>query len=864
MTTVWKQRLLGLLMALVAIDARATSGDHNRAVALVAKMSLQEKVSQMQSSAPAIPRLGVPAYDWWNEGLHGSARDGLATVFPQAIGLAASWNPALLHQVGETVSTEARARFNAVGAGHDHRRYEGLTIWSPNINIFRDPRWGRGQETYGEDPYLTGQLAIGFIHGIQGDDPQHPRAIATPKHFVVHSGPESGRHGFDIDVSPHDLEATYLPAFRMAITEGHAGSLMCAYNALHGTPVCADDALLTDLLRTDWGFDGYVVSDCDAIDDMTNFHHFRSDNAQSSAAAVQAGTDLDCGNAYAGLVQAAQGGHVKESELDSALIRLFTARYRLGEMTANDTNPYAAIGVDQINSAASRRLALQAALESMVLLKNAHHMLPLRDGLHLAVIGPNADTIETLEANYHGTSHAVITPLQGLRERFGADHVSYAQGAPIASGVPLPIPESALRHGANAGLLGEYFDTPDFRGTPKITRIDRSVDFDWDHVSPAENLHDHYAVRWSGELVPPGAGDYMLAVHIDRCFDCAGHDPVHLYVDGKPVIVDVGDDSHMKVDLHFDDTRPRALRLELVHSGEDQGVRLQWLAPAEAQLAQAGEVAQHADAIVAFVGLSPDVEGEELSIDIPGFSGGDRTDIALPAAQRALLERVAASGKPLVVVLMSGSAVAMNWAQEHADAIVDAWYPGEEGGRAIARTLAGDENPAGRLPVTFYRATTDLPPFVSYAMDGRTYRYFTGTPLYPFGFGLSYTHFSYADASLSTARLQAGQSLTVSAVVRNDGDRVGDEVVQVYLDSPATAQAPRHALTDFRRVHLAAGESRRIVFALSPRQLSSVDEDGHRAVEAGRYRVFLGGGQPGDAPGIGGDFMIIGRIALPR
>ena len=862
-------RALLWVMGGVTFGAHAFPGEsdgHAQAAALVAKMTLAEKISQTQSGAPAIPRLGVAAYDWWSEGLHGIARNGYATVFPQAIGLAASWDTDLLGQVGTTVSTEARAKFNAAGQGHDHARYQGLTIWSPNINIFRDPRWGRGQETYGEDPYLTGQLAVGFIRGMQGDDPDHPRVIATPKHFAVHSGPESGRHGFDIDVSPYDFEATYSPAFRAAITEGRPGSVMCAYNALHGTPVCADDMLLNTRLRHDWGFEGYVVSDCDAVDDMTKFHYFKPDNAQSSAAAIRAGTDLDCGDAYAHLFDAVHKGYVNESVVDTALTRLFAARYRLGEWGAKGGDPYAGIGLDQVDSPAHRQLALQAALESIVLLKNAHGTLPLRDGMRLAVIGPNADTLETLEANYHGTSRAPITPLQGLRQRFGAQHISYAQGSPLAEGVPVPIPESALRttsHG-DAGLLGEYFDNLDFSGVPRLTRTDRVINFDWDHVAPADGMRaDRYAVRWSGELVPPGPGDYTLVVHVDRCFDCAGHDPVRLFIDGHQLISDDGTDKQMQATLHFADTHAHALRLELVHGGQDQGVRLQWLAPAQAQLVEAKAAVQRADAVVAFVGLSPDVEGEELKIDVPGFNGGDRTDIALPALQRNLLEQAAASGKPLVVVLMSGSAVALNWAKDHADAILVAWYPGEMGGRAIAQTLAGDDNPAGRLPVTFYRSTNDLPPFVSYDMAGRTYRYFAGTPLYPFGHGLSYTHFAYSELKLSSTELQAGASLTADVTVRNDGGRAGDEVVQVYQDAPYSAQAPRHALAGFRRVHLAAGESRRVSFELTPRQLSKVDASGNRSVDAGRYRLFVGGGQPGDSDGVAAAFVIKGHEAIP-
>ncbi|MFK2929883.1 glycoside hydrolase family 3 C-terminal domain-containing protein [Dyella agri] len=825
-------------------------------------MALAEKVSQLQNDAPAIPRLGIPAYDWWNEGLHGHARDGYATVFPQAIGLAASWDAPLLQAVGTTVSVEARARFNATGAGHAHARYQGLSIWSPNINIDRDPRWGRGQETYGEDPFLTGSLAVAFVRGVQGDDPQHPRAIATPKHFVAHSGPETGRDSFDAKVSPHDLEDTYLPAFRAAVAEGGAGSLMCSYNALDGVPMCANASLLETRLRKDWGFQGYVVSDCDAVGDISSFHHYRPDDTQAAVAALRAGTDLDCGHTYASLAAAVHQGALPESALDAALVRLFAARYRLGELGGDDT--YARLGADDIDNDAHRKLALRAAQESLVLLKNAPGTLPLRGGLRLAVIGPDADTLETLEANYHGTARAPVTPLQGLRTRFGAGSVSYAQGAPVAAGVPVPVPETALRTLDGAvGLHGAYYANADFAGAARLARIDRMIDFDWDRAAPADGLDaDHYAVRWSGELVPPGAGDYVLAVHVDRCFDCATHDAVRLFVDGKPVLADDGDDTHVQAKLHFADDKPHALRVELVHRSRDGGVRLQWLAPPAAQLAEADRAMRAADAVVAFVGLSPDVEGEALQVEVPGFAGGDRTTLDLPAPQRALLERAAASGKPLVVVLMSGGAVGLDWAKQHADAILAAWYPGQAGGTAIAQTLAGDVNPGGRLPVTFYRSARDLPPFTSYAMAGRTYRYFRGTPLYPFGHGLSYTRFTYAAPSVSTRALRAGDTLQVSVELRNAGARAGDEVAQVYLDAPPSPLAPRHTLVGFRRVHLAPGESRRVSFVLSPRQLSSVDAAGKRAVEPGRYLVFIGGGQPGDAAGVASTFTIDGKEVL--
>ncbi|MBB6251162.1 glycoside hydrolase family 3 protein [Nitrospirillum iridis] len=858
--------LAGVALLSLAPAAGAQTADSD---ALVSRMTLAEKVGQIQSAAPAIPRLGLPSYEWWNEGLHGVARAGYATVFPQAIGLAATWDADVLRRVGDTVSTEARAKYNAGGgAKADHDRYQGLTIWSPNINIFRDPRWGRGQETYGEDPYLTGRLGVAFIQGIQGPDPAHPKAIATAKHFVVHSGPEAGRHAFDVDVAPHDLEATYLPAFRAAVTEGQVGSIMCAYNALHGTPVCADPELLNGRLRRDWGFKGYVVSDCDAVDDMTRFHHYRPDNAASAAAALLAGTDLNCGGggryAYADLGAAVSQRLVTEGAVDQAARRVMAARARLGAFAATD--PYADIGTERIDDPAARALALEAARKSIVLLKNRNNALPLAPGVNLAVVGPNADALGVLEANYHGTMVEAYTPLAALRMAPGVGTVRYAQGSTLADGVPVLVPETALRTGAGSGaepgLTGDYFDNTDFSGEPRLTRTDRTVDFDWDKVPPVPGMDaGRYAVRWTGLLVPPGAGDYTLAVRVDRCFDCAGHDAIRLYLDGRLVLDDpgTGKDGDLTVRLHAEGTAPHRLRLELVHSGQDQGVRLQWLAPADVQRVEAVAATRGADAIVAFVGLSPDLEGEELGIAVPGFDGGDRTDIDLPQPQRQLLEALAATGKPLVVVLMSGSAVALNWAQDHADAILAAWYPGERGGRAIAETLTGANNPSGRLPVTFYRSVRDLPPFVDYAMTGRTYRYFQGTPLYPFGFGLSYTRFTYDDLTLSAEALPAGQPLTATAMVRNVGDRGGEEVVQLYVTPPSTPLAPRRQLVGFQRVRLEPGESKRVTFQVQPRDISAVDAAGNRAVEAGRYRIFVGGGQPDFTAGMEKSLDVQGR-----
>lgn len=848
------------LMAAPAATPAAPDQATEQAGRFVSQMTPAEKIAQLQSAAPAIPRLKVPAYDWWSEGLHGLARDGEATVFPQAIGLAASWDPDLLHAVGDVVATQAREKFLATGLHEDHGRYNGLTIWSPNINIFRDPRWGRGQETYGEDPHLTATLGVAFIKGLQGDDPDHPAVIATPKHFAVHSGPEPGRHGFDVDVSPHDLEDTYLPAFRAAIVDARAGSIMCAYNAIHGVPACALPWLLGERLRGDWGFKGFIVTDCDAVDDMTKFHHYGKDNAGSSASALHAGTDLNCGTAYDGLRTALADGRISEHDLDVAVTRLFAARYRLGMFDTSMAKP-------RVDPAAQSALALRAAGESIVLLKNRAGTLPFKPRMRIAVIGPNADTLSVLEANYHGTARQPVTPLDGMRQQFGAQRVVYAQGATLAEGVPVPIPATALRAGQGSGapgLKGEYFRGGKLSGKPSVTRVDAKVDMDTDHVPPAKDLDPAgYAVRWTGQLLPPGPGDYSLSVRIDRCFDCRGHDPVHLYLDGRLIVATEGDKETSAAKVHLDGTRPHDLRLEWQHSGEDQGIHLQWIAPAEAQLAEAKRAADDADVVVAFVGLSPDVEGEELKVDVPGFLGGDRTDIGLPSTQRKLLETVAANGKPLVVVLMSGSAVAMTWAKDHADAILAAWYPGEQGGTAIAQTLAGVMNPAGRLPVTFYRDARDLPPFIDYGMKGRTYRYFDGEPLYAFGDGLGYTSFAYDAPVLSTARVKAGDPLDISVDVRNTGARSGDEVVQVYLAYPGMAGAPRRALVGFQRISLAAGEQRAVRFHLDARVLSLVDADGVRAVREGRYELFAGGHQPA-AGQVPVTFTITGHADVPR
>lgn len=849
---------MSALLLLLAAGAAQPDAD---IAARIAAMSDAEKAAQLQSTVTASSP-DLPAYDYWNEALHGLARNGVATVFPQAIGLAATWDAPLLERIGTVVSTEARAKYNAL-PGKDRRRYQGLTIWSPNINIFRDPRWGRGQETYGEDPVLTGTLATAYVRGLQGPDLDHPRVIATPKHLVAHSGPEAGRDSFNVQSSAYDMEATYLPAFRRALTEGKALSVMCSYNSVHGVPVCGADWLLNQRVRKDWGFDGLVVSDCDAIGNINHYQRYRQTNAAASAAAINAGMDLNCGRTYAALPEALAQGLTTREVVDRALARTFAARRKLGD-AFGATSPWATIPANTVDTAEHRALALEAARKSLVLLKN-NGVLPLRKGARIAVVGPNADSLDTLEANYHGTAAQPVTPLDGFAARY---RMSYAQGASLAEGVPVVIPRTAF----GAGLKAEFFADPALAGAPLTVRTDARVDFDWNRTSPAAGIPaERYGVRWTGTIAPEGPGEHLLRVDVPRCFDCSGHDAVRLWIDGKQIIADTGDNNAVEARVTFADTRPREIRLELSHASEDEGIRLTWVAPPAAQRERAVAAARDADAVIAFVGLSPAVEGEALQIEVPGFSGGDRTDIALPRAQQDLLEALKATGKPLVVVLLSGSAVAMPWVKENADAVVAAWYPGQSGGTAIADLVDGTLNPSGRLPVTFYARTRDLPAFVDYNMRERTYRYFHGTPLWSFGEGLSYTSFAYGKAS-APARIKAGETLTATVSLANVGARGGEEVAQAYLVPPEHLRTIgefndpvlRHSLVAYRRAALAKGETTRLSFTLDPRSLSTVDRDGVRAVRPGTYRLFIGGGQPGAASGAEISFTIEGTLELPK
>jgi len=760
-----------------------------RVADLLGRLTLEEKAAQLGNAAPAIDRLGIPGYDWWSEALHGVARAGRATVFPQAIGLAATWDTDLILRVATAISLEARAKYNESARRGGTGIYEGLTFFSPNINLFRDPRWGRGMETYGEDPWLTGRMAVAFVRGMQGDDPRYLRTVATAKHYAVHSGPEPDRHRFDAVVSERDLRETYLPAFEAAVREGGALSVMCAYNRVFGDPACASDRLLRDVLRGEWRFQGYVVSDCWAITDFHQGHRVAADEVESAALSLRAGTDLACGPEYASLVAAVRRGLVREADVDTALARLLRARFRLGLFDPPARVPFSSIAPDVNDSPTHRDLALETARKSIVLLKNDGPVLPLGSGIRsIAVIGPNADDVDVLLGNYNGTPSDPVTPLAGIR-RAAAERgatVTWTRGSDVAEGVPSlePVPASAL-----TGLTARYFGNHDFNGEPLAVRAEPRLDHQWWREPPLPGMPaDSFSVRWTGALAPPVTGRYALGLR------AAGG--VRLFLDDS-LIVQFSDRHVVLTQSAWVELRAgasRDLRVEFFDRRADASVQLVWAAPVTDLLDRAVAAARRADVALLFLGLSPRLEGEEMPVDVPGFAGGDRVAIDLPPPQQQLLEAVVGTGTPTVLVLLSGSALAVPWAAANVPAILQAWYPGQAAGHAIADILFGAASPGGRLPVTFYGSVEDLPPFADYRMEGRTYRWFRGRALFPFGHGLSYARFRYRDLRVPP-RAFAGDSIEVSVEVENAGLMAADEVVQLYVsDVEASVPVPIRAL----------------------------------------------------------------------
>jgi len=851
-----------------AVQAGGARADGEaRARALVARMSMDEKIGQLLNVAPALPRLGIPAYNWWTESLHGAIGPVPTTNFPEPIGLAASFDAPLVHQVAAAISVEVRA-LHTLGrrTGRLGRIGTGLNTWSPNINIFRDPRWGRGQETYGEDPHLTAALGVAYIQGMQGPDPDLPHVVATPKHFAVHSGPESTRHAANVVVSRRDLEDTYLPAFRAAIVDGGAGSVMCAYNRVNGQPACGSELLMQDTLRGAWGFKGYVVSDCDAVTDISEHHKYAPDPAAAVAVALKAGTDNECSTRTLGEPQdlgaryreALQRGLIGVDDIDRALVRLFSARYRNGDLAGLARPGGKAVPVEAIGTAAHQALALQAATKSLVLLKN-DGVLPLKPGLRLAVVGPLADATRVLRGNYSSTISAPpVSVVEGLRRVLPRAQVRLVHGgASITDGDP--VPAAALRTpDGKPGLRAEYFSSTDgkFHGGPAVTRIEPGLE---SHALELEAVTDHSKVVWSGYLLAPESGTYRLGVTGVKG---------ELTVAGKPAV---------QASAYSQWGEPLKLGKVRLEKGQRYPLRFQtetgatgvpglfWKRISDDAEAEFRAGTADADVIVAVVGLTSDLEGEEMAVKVEGFSGGDKTSLDLSADQRRLLERAEALGKPLVVVLMNGSAIDLSWAKDKAAAILEAWYPGQSGGLAVANVLTGKSDPGGRLPLTFYRGLADLPPFEDYAMEGRTYRYYAGTPVYPFGAGLSYTRFSYAPLRIEPVDGAPENGVLVTTEIANTGGRDGDEIVQLYLTPPAFEGAPRLALRGFRRVSLKTGERRPIGFRLSPRDLSFVTRDGVRQLIPGQYKLSVGSGQPGT--GVAGQesaLALTRTIVLPR
>lgn len=708
-----------------------------RADDLIARMTLEEKISQMVHCAPAIERLDIPAYNWWNECLHGVGRAGIATVFPQAIGMGATWNVNLIREVSTAISDEGRAKHHQALREGNRGQYTGLTFWTPNINIFRDPRWGRGQETYGECPYLTARLGVAFVQALQGDDPKYLKTVATPKHYAVHSGPEQDRHHFDVDVSERDLWDTYLPAFKAAVMEGGAYSVMSAYQRFRGEPCSSSTLLLRDILRDEWGFEGFVVSDCGAIRDIFENHKVVDTPEEAAARAVKAGCELNCGSVYSMLVGAVAQGLIDEATIDQAVRQLFLARFKLGMFDPPERVPYAQIAHEVNDCAAHRELALRTARESMVLLKN-DGLLPLdRSQIRtVAVIGPNADSVEVLLGNYNGIPAQPVTPLAGIRKKLEPDvDVLFVKGCNTTS-----------------------------------------------------KIHDD------------GGRDY------------------------------------------------------------------------NEQFASAVEIARRADVVIMVMGLSQALEGEENQregVEAGMSSQGDRQGLDLPVVQEDLLKTIHAVGKPVVLVLMNGSAISINWADQHIPAIIEAWYPGQAGGTALADVLFGDYNPAGRLPVTFYKSMEQLPPFKDYDMaKGRTYRYFTGEALYRFGHGLSYSQFAYSDLRITPQQPHTGDPVEVTVTVQNTSKHAGDEVVQLYVrDVAASVPVAVRQLAGFDRIHLQPGATQTVRFTLKPEQFSLMTDAGQRIVEPGMFEITVGGRQPGvqDAGVLVRQIELVGNpLGLPR
>ncbi len=813
-----------------------------RADDLVKRLTLKEKIGLMKDVSQPVERLGIPAYNWWSEALHGVGRAGTATVFPQAIGMAATFDENLVERIFTAVSDEARAKFHEGRREGKHTRYRGLTFWTPNINIFRDPRWGRGQETYGEDPWLTTRMGLAAVRGLQGPDTaRYDKLHACAKHFAVHSGPEWNRHQFDArDIDQRDLWETYLPAFKALVKEGNVAEVMCAYNRYEGEPCCGNRRLLTWILRELWGYKGLVVSDCGAVSDfhVAGRHNTHRDAAHASADAVLSGTDVECGSNYSRLDEAVEQGLIDEKQIDVSVRRLLRARFALGELDDDRVVSWSRIPVEIIDCKEHRALALEAARRSIVLLQNRGGILPLKRDEPIVVLGVNAADSVMQWGNYNGFPSHTITLLEGIRRMTGRE-VRYLPATGLVDNrVFVSMAGQIVGEDGHSGFDALYWNTTEAAGEP-VARQATSGTMRFDSsgatvFAPGVEL-ENFSARYTGTFRPERSGEVILRIK--------GDDAFRVTVDGKTV-----------VDRWGEKRRSSAQTVLTVEAGQDYPIAIdfrQYRGNALLQFDLGYESVMTPEEVVAAVGdvqtviyaggISPALEGEEMKVDYPGFRGGDRTEIELPAAQRQLIEALHKAGKRIIMVNYSGSAIALEPESRRCDAILQAWYPGQAGGQAVAEVLYGEQNPAGRLPVTFYRNAEQLPDFEDYSMKGRTYRFMTEKPLYPFGHGLSYTTFDYGKARLSRGTIKAGEELKLSVKVRNTGDRDGDEVVQIYVHREGDNGLNR-TLRAFRREHLRAGESRNIEILLPASAFEFFDEKTQTVrVQEGRYEIYCGG-----------------------
>lgn len=812
---------------------------------LLSRLTPEEKVGQMMNQTPAIERLGIPPYDWWNEALHGVARAGRATVFPQAIAMAATFSDADVHETFTMVSDEARAKYHKYQQDKEYDRYKGLTFWTPNINIFRDPRWGRGMETYGEDPYLTERMGVAVVKGLQGDDPNYFKTHACAKHYAIHSGPEWNRHEFNAEATPRDLWTTYLPAFEALVKEGNVQEVMCAYNRFEGKPCCSSDKLLIDILRNSWGYDDIILSDCGAIDDFwqkdkrTPRHETHPDAESASADAVLNGTDLECGGSYRALIKALQDGKIKEEDLDVSLRRLLKGRFELGMFDPDERVPYTRIPYSVVESPEHIAKALDMARKSMVLLKNKNGVLPLnKDIRKIAVVGPNAADSTMLWANYNGFPTHTVTILDGIRRKVPGAEVIYELGCNHTDRFVMRDLGNHITSAAGQGFASEFFNNTEFEGTPAYQGTAKELHYTTGgntQFAPNVNL-TNFTARFTGTFESPLSGDVE--------FKISGNDAFRLYINEEKV-AEVWENEYgaeRKYTLTAEEGKKYPVKIEYMQrtGSADLNFLVGVRTPVDCR-ATANKV-KDADVIVFVGGISPRLEGEEMPVDADGFRKGDRTNIEIPAVQQEMVKALKATGKPLVYVVCTGSALALNWEEANVDAILNAWYGGQEGGTAVADILFGDYNPAGRLPVTFYKSVDQLPDFQDYSMKGRTYRYMTQTPLYPFGYGLSYTTFAYNGGKLSADRIGKGEAVTLTFDIANTGGRDGDEVAQVYIKNPNDPDGPIKALKAYKRVHVKAGESVPVSIRLEPKAFESFnDHTQTMEVRPGKYQIVYGG-----------------------